>query len=439
MLISTDPSAHKLTLEPDNSDSTHYCYRPLIEPYASDANSASLQLVPPIPQEGTLLIAHTEGGDYFFSLRIDEGRIVYQYTIDQSSTGTLSLATDLDLSNTTYQIDLNTTSNSAELVLSRVDEEGGVATTEVVERGEVVAVDTYPGGAVFSTVCVGGSLLEYLNYAGTIRSAFYGFNSLLEERNFCPLEIEGVGRSDLIVFVDNDVPRSLTFERSTLNNSIVSFEARLPLINQGALMILESDRYILRLTTIGTDGVLFPQVEDLESSKVWFNQICISPVFDDEWHSFVITSNFSDEANPSVNILIDGISCLISSTIDFGSTPPLDINEPLLTFANLPLSFGTTHDSVAMGGVPSTFHGCINNFEIQRTLDPGVVFRPNLEALPRESSEFDISSCYHCDSKNMACAGSLVCTDRGFGLAAECECPEGFTGEDCGGECCHGD
>lgn len=420
-----------MTLEPD-SDPTHYCYRPLIEPYTSDANSATLQLVPPIPREGTLLIAHTEDGDYLFSLRVDKGRIVYQYTINETSTGTLSLATNLDLSNTTYQIDLTTTSNSAELVLGTVE---GVVVTEVETR-EVVAVDTYPEGTIFTTVCVGGSLLEYANYVGTIRSAFYGFNSLLEEWNFCQLAIEGVSRSELIVFVDNGAPRSLSFDRFTLNNSIVSFEARLPTVNQGALLLMESSRYLLRITTISgqVEGGILPQIT--EQDNVWFNPDCqFIPVYDNEWHSFVITSNFSNEASPSVSILVDNQdTCMIASNAGF-SFNMFDVNEALLTFANLPLSFGTTHESVNNGEELSTFHGCMNDFEFQSTSDAGVVFRPNLEAVPRESSEFDISSCYHCNSK-MFCAGELVCTDRGFGLGSECDCPEGLTGETCG-KCCH--
>ena len=351
----------------------------------------------------------------------------------------LSLATNLDLSNTSYQIDLTTTSNSAELVLSSVE---GVVVTEV-ER-DVVTMEMYPEGAIFSTVCVGGSLLEYLNYVGTIRSAFYGFNSLLEERNFCPLEIEGVSRSDLIVFVDNGEARTLTFERFTLNNSIVSFEARLPLGEQGALLLIENSRYLLRFTSITTDvqGRLFPQItEDGKPNNFWFNPLC-SPVYeDDEWHSLIITSDFSDEANPSITILIDGsLPCVISSTVVTGFPNTIDVNEALLSFANLPLSFGTTHPTVTTADDElSIFHGCIHDFQFQSTLEPGVVFRPNLEAVPRESSEFDISFCYHCNI-NIRCETlDQVCMERGFGLEPECDCTEGLTGEACDGKCCHGD
>lgn len=333
------------------------------------------------------------------------------------------LDSELQRSGTTYRVNLTTTFDGAEVVLFSVVDGVAVET----ERSSSSAAH-YPPTTVFSTVCLGGSLLEYRNYVGTIRSAFYGYNSLLEERNFCRLEAEGVSRSELIVFEDSTRPRSLVFERFPLSTHRIVFQARsrgdLVENRAGLLLLVQNPPHQLSLSCVNSE--LFLLIKNTNGFDFMSNCSLFSTC-DGEWHSYEILPVMD-----RLDLLVNGQRC------SSGMQP--FVGEALAALADSPLQFGATDSLATTSGVPTTFAGCVSGIELQRT-NESEIFRPNLEAVPRVSDLFDVSSCHHCNEArdlNTPCGnGGQVCVDRGWtgSLAAECECPEGFTGVMCLGKC----
>ena len=414
-----DPASHQLTFEPGNGP-THYCHQILPQPYI-DANSVTLQLIPPIPSEGTLLVAHPDDGTHSFSLHVEARRIIFEYQVNVNVTRRLALETELDRSNTTYRVDLTTSSQSAELTLLNVSASQWVTVLE--RRTTEQGMTLYPRSTIFTTVCVGGSLLEYDSYIGTIQSAFYSFNSLLEERNFCQLDTEGAGRSDLIVFVENNVARELVFERFPLRSHRIVFQHRSQVDHQvGLLAAVKNDPYEFFVAALGPNTLLL-YVGLTNDSNISFMTICPGVFFDGEWHTYQITL---DETGEMLTLTVDQhLTCAVPTT---GYTTIL---------ANSALRFGLTNDVFMGGGNDglAIFTGCISGIELQRTPN-SEVFRPNLEAVPRRKSDaFEVGACYHCTAaRERSCGNGRVCTDRAAGVATTCECPDGVTGEMCNGK-----
>lgn len=366
------------------------------------------------------MVAHPDSGENSFSLRVEEGKIVYEYQLNVNETRQFTLSTDLELSSTVYQIQLSTASNVAEVLLQRVN----ATSTVTVERLSTgTGNPIYPVDTIFSTVCVGGSLLEYANYRGTIRSAFYGYNSLLEERNFCRLGTEGVARSEVIMFADNDIPRSLTFERFTLGSERIVFQARSRFENpMGTLLRVESPPFQFSMNVLNTNVFMLLRRTTVGGK----NEFMLHPfVFDGEWHSYVISLDVASQ-EPSLSIIVDGVT---------STFPPTNLTrEALPVLVNSSLRFGDKSFSDS-----NIFRGCVSGMELQLN-STSEVFRPNLEAVPRVNGDtFDVDSCYHCSkskSRTRACQNGQVCTDRGVGLETNCECREGFSGAMCEGMTC---
>lgn len=320
----------------------------------------------------------------------------------------------LDDPSTTYQIDLNTASNGATLALSTVST-NMVSETEIKITGNRHML--YPPTTIFSTVCLGGSLLEYRNYNGTVQNAFYGYNSLLEERNFCQLDTRGVDRSDLIVFADNGMPRSLGISRFSLNSHMISFQFRYP-DQDGAVMVVENSEYQFILSTIG-GGSVFPVINHL-TSPIFSQPCCDSEITDMEWHSLEVRTI----TNTLMTFSLDGESCC--------SFNDARLPDVLASLSNETLQFGATHDSITNSNGPQIFSGCLQAIEIRET-ETSEPFRPNLEAVPRVDANFDIGPCHHCLRKAMRCDDGRECIDTGQGVESECRCPEGFAGPMCEG------
>lgn len=328
---------------------------------------------------------------------------------------------ELERTATTYQIDLNVTSNRAEIALHTVNDNGRLIEIGGFSRG---ATNTtfYSHTAIFSTVCVGGSLLEYLNYVGTMRSGFYGNNSLFEERNACTLKRKQVERSDFINFVDNDIPRSLTFSRYSLRSHTIEFQARYP-DQVGILLVAEDEtkRYVFSISSIG-DRVLSLFLWDSQGSNADGFQVCGSVIADDEWHRYSIS--LDTEPLPgqemSITVTVDGVQCVLQNQ---------RVTEGLPHVIDSPLQFGLTH---FLDG-NRIFTGCISDIMLRKTAD-SEIFRPNLEVMPRVSSQFDTSSCYYCQAKSRACHQGQVCLDRGFGVSSVCHSPEESVEQECQGE-----
>lgn len=379
-----------------------------------------MELIPPIPRDGTLLTAHhLESFSNSFNLRLQGGVVLFEYNPTGGSTSQLTLSSVLD-DDTTYRIELETTFNSVEITLSSLPEGGG--TPVLVERlGPRTIQGLYPQGTVYDTVCVGGSVLEHPTYRGTLQSVFYGYNSLLEERNLCSLEARGVPRSTFVNFVDDGVERGIRLsDNFTLRSHRVSFQVRYPRDMGGHVLVADvGPQHFLAITTINTgqlflvfqlpgDFILMPN----DDTNLW----------DDEWHSYVVTASF-DASPPTLSVLFDG-----SITTNLSHARLADV-------ADIPIQIAPTH---SFGGF--NFAGCMRDIELQDRAS-GEVLRLNLEALPRTAAQFNLESCFECVSKARTCGvfgeggrkGGEVCVDRGFGVESVCECRPGFTGDDCAG------
>ena len=426
-----DPSDHQLCLQEEVYDSnphTHYCYKPLIEPYTGESNIASVQLLSPVPREGTILIAHDDGGSNFFSIYVKNYLVIFEYTITSGNdTRNLTLSHALDNSNATYQLDVTTTHNSAEVILRILLENGtNVEIERVVTKS---SEELYPPSTIFTAVCLGGSLLEVKSYIGKLQSAFFNYNSLLEERNFHLLSIEGISRSDLIVFADNEIPRTLKFSRFTLSSGRVFFQARHPQVDpRGVILLVKNGIYDFFITTAfrGALVVIFSNRTKGNTSAIFLRE-CLSlrKLDNGEWHTYelLVTTSPSPENSVSMTVVVDGKPC--------GPKPDENIGPILGQLLDSPLNFGKTFPSVKLYlGNPVTFRGCMAGFELQDT-EKSEIFRPNLEAVPRVNSLFDIASCYHCTDTSLMCDNNRVCRDLG---KQECACPEGLTGIMCEGK-----
>ena len=404
----------------DSNPHTHYCYKPLIEPYTGESNIASVQLLSPVPREGTILIAHDDGGSNFFSVYVKNYLVIFEYTITSSNdTRNLTLSHALDNSNATYQLDVTTTHNSAEVIL--LENGTNVEIERVVTKS---SEELYPPSTIFTAVCLGGSLLEVKSYIGKLQSAFFNYNSLLEERNFDLLSIEGISRSDLIVFADNGIPRSLKFSRFTLSSERIFFQARYPVDESGIVMFVQNGNYSLFIAPLHQSLVAIfnsPIVNGTSTRKII---ICSESINDGEWHIFNVSINTT--TLDSMTLIVDGNSCGTRNELNFF----------LSSLANSPLEFGATSSSLHSDGVPITFRGCMTGFELQNS-ENSEIFRPNLEAVPRVNSLFDITNCYHCVDTSLVCDNNRVCRDRGAMFEQECTCPEGLTGSMCEGNKCN--
>ncbi len=383
------------------------------------------------------MVAHAEVGDSFFSLRLEGNRTVFEYDITVGvSAFNLTMDTVLESSGTTYQIDLTTTFNRAELVISSVAANGNeVSELERFDTSDRNGAVIYPESTVFSTVCLGGSLLDYRNYLGTLQSSFFNYNSLLEERTSSILQTEGVARSDTIVFADDETPRSLRFTRLTLRNRF-TFQVRHPRTNpRGILFHVENGLYDFVLSTfdhLTLVGIFTDLIRQMDIEPNFFACSGSSEIVanDEEWHKYEVVTNLDPAEGEFVSLSVIFDDCVL--VCQFNSP---EYAAPILSLADAPLQFGSAHDFLASNDeVPYAFRGCMSGFEFEES-DGSGVFRPNLEAVPRHSSLFNATGCSHCVSKQRTCAGSgEVCIDPGFEEVGRCACPAGFEGSMCQGE-----
>ena len=367
-------------------------------------------------------MAHVDdGAHYSFSLRVEAGRIIFEYQVNVNVTRRLALETELEHDGTTYQIDLLTSSQSAQLVLLNASDT--LWPVFVEERSTEVRDTLYPPSTIFTTVCVGGSLLEYDNYLGTIQSAFYSYNSLLEERNFRRMATEGVRKLDLMVFANNGVARELVFERFPLGSHRIRFQHRSRVEYQiGIFVAVRSDLYGFFLTAFRGQVLAILLSTDLHNLGM-ASKLCGEGLFDGEWHSYQISL---DVETGNLTLAVDDDICIFGGT-KFSRTAFQEL-------ANSALKFGAS-DPLYMGPGrirPAVFTGCVSGIELQRTSD-SEIFRPNLEAVARRNSDtFEVDVCYHCTAaRERSCGNGRVCTDRASGVDTTCKCPDGVIGQMC--------
>ena len=343
--------------------------------------------------------------------------MVYEYRDTSNVTRSIRLDTFLNDS-TLYQIDLTTSTDRYDLVLLE-SSSGEDVVTEIERRGSNPSEQLYLPSTIFTTVCLGGSLLEVVNYVGVIQRVFFNYNSLTEERNFLNLEAENIERSDVISFERSETPRSLDFTSFSLRSHQISFQARFvdDHVN-GALLTVENDVYEIAITAFNRILLL---ISNNKSAGTFLqtNSILVT-ITDGEWHSYQVRLN-STESGTALILMLNGASYSLSNP---GTSTAIN------SLLDSPLKFGSTNTFAS-----ATFQGCLGEFEFQRTPN-SVPFRPNLEAVPRTNSLFDTDRCLHCSSgttSRQGCVNGEMCVDRGVGMK-ECACPQGFTGNMCQGK-----
>lgn len=330
------------------------------------------------------------------------------------------LSVNLTSNDVLYQIDLSVTSNCdsdcTELLLKVVSEEG-VAT--VINRA--IGMNRVENLATFTTVCVGGSLLEAKNYIGKMQRVFVNYNALLEEQNLCRLEARSEQRSDVISFSDSNEERDFMIERYTLSSAKIAFQVRFKLENRGSIFLIESGNYSLNIFSFNENGLAVLQLRGAHPLTLNFDDLT-----DDEWHQFEISAilNQTEGGESEICIRYDGIDMKFRDA------------DAVAALWNAPLQFAHSRSPIFEMESMSAFSGCMRKFEFKQTAE-SEIFRPNLEELPRLNPvSFSVDDCFNCLTKtpSVACSSGEVCLDPGFEEVAVCSCPQGYEGPTCQGK-----
>ena len=396
----------------------YLCYVPTVQPSPGLSNTVSIQLVPPIPSEGTILIAQADKVKKRFNLRIEDNHLIYEDVIEGVVLNISLIGDDL-----LYQVDLSLVSDCSsdctKLLLQTVSEEGEVTMVDMATNRNSIHRST-----IFTTVCVGGSLLEVKNYRGRMQRVFFNYNSLLEEQNSCRLEARSEKRSNVITFASTNISRSFILKRYSLRSARIAFQVRF--VDRGVIFAVENTEYVLLISSFNSDSIVVLK----EAKGVdFFMTLTFEKTSDREWHQFEISTylNQTEGGKSEIRFRYDGKDKIV---MDESLTPLL------ASFIDTPLQFGPITDAVFSPGAAPTFNGCLRDFEFQQTAE-SEIFRPNLEELPRVNpAAFFVDNCYNCIAKtpSVMCSSGQVCVDPGFAEAAECGCPQGYQGPTCQGK-----
>lgn len=325
------------------------------------------------------------------------------------------LSLNLTGNSVTYQIDLTLASDRTELLLKTVSAEG-VGT----EIDRATSSNGVAQSIVFTTACLGGSLLEVKNYEGRMQRALFNYNSLLEERNSCLLDARCEEHSNTVSFTSIKSPRSFVIKKYTLRAARIAFQVRFPsdLNDNGPLLVVNNSDFEFALAAINENGVVVFQGKSPPPLLFEFYN-CFTGLTDGEWHQL----EFTYANNSQLVIRYDNnMECLLNQ--------PLTARE-LPTILDQPLHF------VPINGPLTTsfFSGCMRAFEFQETLE-SEIFRPNLDQLARLNPDGHngVDRCFNCMSKAATpCLTDQICSDPGFNESAECNSQE-YSGPICQGE-----
>ena len=412
-ILLSDVGNFTINFLPDQEQ--YYCYTPTIEPYPGPSNTVSIQLLPPLPREGTVLIGQADDSRNLFSLHIKNNLLIFEHGVSETM-----LSVNLISVNETYQVDLTLTSDHSELLLKMVSRDGVAAEVENATSGNDIALST-----TFTNICIGGSLLEVKNYIGTMQRIFFNYNSLLEEGNFCRLEARIEEHSDVVAFSGTNMSGTLPIERFSLRSAKIAFQIRYVEEDVQSAIIFEikNGSSTLSISNINRDGQLIV----LASSGFLLPDEMFVEIEDGQWHHFEISAslNQTEGGESELTVVYDGIE-FVNRNVELTSLLP--------TFLDAPLLFGP--DSSALHKDETAFRGCMRGFEFKAT-EESDVFRPNLEHWSRlNPSGLGVNECFTCFEQNLECSSGEVCVQPGYDEALECGCPQGFIGPTCQGIFC---
>ena len=395
---------------------SYFCYSLLSEPYIDEPDTADMLLIPPIPDTGTILTGLSVDRQSFFSIYLRNHKLNVETRVGNTSH---ELVSQTMLSSATqYQIQY-----------LRQDAEVRISVSSMSQLVESINMTlTNSPQMEFRNICIGGGLLEVVNYNGTLENVFFRRYALGEPQNFVNFEQTIISRSNVIRFTNaSESPFSLSFERYNFDSQQISFQFRLqPNRRAGVLLYSQNDEYQFSLAIFnGALVIISTSLSNVDN--VVFFESCVNRIYDGLWHHL----NIEKIGGGDQTILATGLKftldnlhiCEINGSI-FG--------QRLRSLsATSPLEFGATTEQFLLGGRGVPYIGCMQNIVFERGSE---TFRPNLEAIARAEARFETAGCFYCHGGRMlSCRNSGTCIDRGN---LECECPSEYTGQLCESKRC---
>lgn len=393
--------------------SPYLCYDARPQPYKATPITASIRLLPPLPQSGTIMTGFN-GYGMQFGISLKNSKVVYELITNGTTSIPLIITSQTTLSlGSSYQLNYYLTANHTAISIGQFvgDSLSPLETMSRLLTPTLVRSD-------FQQVCLGGALLEDINYSGHVENVFFNQLSLTEEKYFTLFRATSTSRSSVIKFNEMKVP-PLQFTKSAQNVSRISFDIRIDVGTIGNnILLLGNESLYFILTTL--NGLLYI-----------FHNLIGDPIkaFDYSlnnglWHHFEVDfitdspTGIMVKVSQSTNIsmffptIIDNLQHLMKSPIQFGPT-----TIPIMFFGEL------------------DFTHCMQNIEFEYEF--GETFRPNLEAVTRLEERFSATGCFGCtaDQESMAgCRNGGTCQYRNDTVGGECSCKLDYSGPQCEGE-----
>ncbi len=299
-----------------------------------------------------------------------------------------------------YQVDVVVKSVATTLTLTPLSSQNLTTETRINLNN--------PQESTYSTVCVGGTLLERINYEGSMRRALFNQHSLFEERNSLQLQQRLLNSSCYITVSDSMSPPPIAFETVDLR-SRMHFEIRPRLEGVSYFWIANGD-----------DVLFVNTLTELLAVTIHLNgtsYVGSAPLLNYyQWHRLDFLTTYSGVGNDSVHVFLND-QLLSSYFVTDGVTHQFDAPAEglnLTSLINMPIHFGSGRE---IAGNP--FEGCIQNIVFETPASERLF--PNLDFLSLFSSQrYSLNdSCFEC-SKSMSCSLNQVCCEPGYNREPLC-------------------
>ena len=391
----------------------YYCYSlPPDQPYTGEPQTAIAQLIPPIPSDGTIITGISTIARGSFAIYLKDHYLVVDVRYQNMSASKTSESPLLESS--TYHLTYLQLSDYAELQVSREVIGNTIITIENISLALPWEVELN-----FKEICVGGSLLEVVNYAGPLENVYFRHYALTEERNFDTLGQTTASRSDVIRFLDAPSDLSLAFTEYNFGGGRISFEIRPDLDIGGLFLQSYSEVNQSEFGLIPFNGEILALITH---SPFIFTMSFCGVYNDNEWNLIEIESVYGNtDGFIGLNISVNNVpACLLSNA------------TTMAPFAMTPIEFGRTTGSSGFAlADPKPFVGCIQDIVFEQDSE---TFRPNLEVLARAEHRFETTGCFNCtDNEMVSCENGGSCALRGY-RDVGCACPPGYGGDTCEGQ-----
>ena len=369
-------SMHRLNLTLDS----HLCYP--LDNFPVISNAGSVRLLAPLPLTGTIMTGLSSASDQF-NLYLDKTILKFELI---SSHGFVKLSMDQALNcSTSYQVDFQIRADMVELNLATIS-------GSIIKR--LIKTVTFPVASFFTTVCVGGTMLEIPYYVGILERVIY--NAVpLSDHSFVQQYARVETPVNLISISDQFAGPPLIFEQFNFANyRRITFEMRLNQDTTGlsGTPFASSGKFEIQFTTFIGQFAIFGG-----------NRLMVlcpnTPLVDNnEWHRIDLTLTTKDNGTADFTLTIDDKSCdrlTDLQRVQFGEL------LASLTDSNAPLRFGVSKLAQDTVTVLVKFIGCFRNIEFRETPNSEPI-RPDLASVIRSGKRFSKGEeeCYACSQQD---------------------------------------